>query len=176
MSQRLQAAMLDISSSSLNKSYQQQQQQQQLHASKLSLHTLDFGAVRSEPGRAPRVDLEEEGGMGSGHAELGSSSCSPSAVSCHVGCTQRQLDHEQQHHHKHQQQQQHHLPLLCPHPLMPSLLDKVRVASSSSNQAVLNSYAPMQQQSKLKPKERFKGAPATNRSCRQPTSPLPQVL
>jgi hypothetical protein len=144
MSQRLQSSMLGISSSHNN----YQQHEGQLHVSQSHVQALAAAALASEQRCAPRD--EEDVGVGCGgtgaHRDIGS--CTLPLISAHVVCKQRPP----------QNQQQHIQPLLSPHPLMPSLLEKVRSATSLSSEALSRSSAPkLQQPRKLDPKERFKG-------------------
>jgi hypothetical protein len=143
MSQRLQAAMLDISSSQHQYQHQQHLQQMKPHASRCLLPPIQGGAVGAVHAQTSCAEETEEPRGGKESSCIGLQSTSSRAPS--------------------KQMQQQYIPqtlqpLPSHHPLMPALLEKVRAAASISPEALSYSYAPKQlQQQKLRPKERFKG-------------------
>jgi hypothetical protein len=144
MSQRLQAAMLDISSSRHQYQHQQHLQQITPQASTSLLPPVQAGAVGAVQVQTSCVAEEpEEHGPRRGKESIccGSQSTSSRAASKKM----------QQQHSQHRSQ-----PLPSPHPLMPALLEKVRAAASLPPETVSQSHAS-KQQSQLRPKERFKG-------------------
>jgi hypothetical protein len=144
MSQRLQSSMIGISSSHNN----YQQHEGQLQVSQSHVQTLAAAALVSEQHRAPRDEEDVGVGCSGTGANQDIDSCTLPLISAHVVGKQRPP----------QNQQQHIQPLLSPHPLMPSLLEKVRSVTSLSSEALSRSSAPtLQQPRKLDPKERFKG-------------------
>lgn len=152
MSQRLQSSMLGISSSN-HSNYQQHEGQ--LHASQPHAQALAAAALTSGQRRAPRDEEDVEIECNSTGLLRDIDSCTLPLISANVVGKQRPP----------QNQQQHIQPLLSPHPLMPSLLEKVRSATSLSSEALSRSSVPKQQQPrKLDPKERFKGKQVYTRS------------
>ena len=148
MSQRLQAAMLDISSSSSHQHQHHQQQPQHItpQASTCLLPPVQAGAVGAVQAQTSCVADEPEE---HGPRRATESGCCGSQLTSSRAAAKK----TQQHHAQHRSQ-----PLLSPHPLMPALLEKVRAAASLPPETVSHSHAPKQlQQSKLRPKERFKG-------------------
>ena len=144
MSQRLQAAMLDISSSRHQYQHQQHLQQITPQASTSLLPPVQAGAVGAVQVQTSCVAEEpEEHGPRRGKESICCGSQSTSSRAASKKMQQQQSQHRSQ-------------PLPSPHPLMPALLEKVRAAASLPPETVSHSHAS-KQQSQLRPKERFKG-------------------
>jgi hypothetical protein len=139
MSQRLQDAMLEISSS------QKQQQQQQQIVPKYPTRSLPEHSAGTSRAETACTDQPQDLTVSRSSAVQSEDIAGTlPLISSHTLCKQQQQ----------QQQQQQSQKLHSPHPLMPFLLEKVRAA------ACIQSELPEtkeQQHHRVKPKERFKG-------------------
>jgi hypothetical protein len=140
MSQRLQSAMLDISSCDQPLPPPRQHTHQYLHRplQGLLVETRDSLSGKSQDGvLCAGCQAEEE-----------SSGSTLPLITSVVLCKQQQQRQQRQHNSQH---------LHPPHPLMPFLLEKVRAAACTQSETISFSHESKQQQHELKSKDRFKG-------------------
>jgi hypothetical protein len=140
MSQRLQSAMLDISSADQPLPPPRQHTHQYLHRP----HQGPFVEARdSFAGK-----LQDGDSCAGCQAEEENSGSTLPLISSVVLCKQQQ---------QRQQRQQNSQHLHSPHPLMPVLLEKLRATACIQSEAISFSHESKQQQHELKSKDRFKG-------------------